>query len=135
MRNLHSYRTFRPNRVTRMHRTSTPLSLAIAHAAGGERSALRVSGTMTVLVLLTFLSPGTSSAQSIGTMQVMANVIPADAAWAGLAAAQELAQSIGRTLADIRTVELPLSQIRLEGPVASGADPALRAISIQYLRN
>jgi len=129
---------FQPNRVDRMHRSSTPLRFARSGRASGVSLALKVSGTVTVLCLAGLVRPGEIAAQSTGTMRVVANVTGADAAWAGLSAAQQVAREFAATptAGGTRGLDLPLTHIRLEVPARTRAgDPVQPAISIQYLRN
>ena len=121
-----------------MHRSSTPIRNTSSGHASALSVALKVSGTVTVLCLAGLVRPGVIAAQSIGTMQVVANVTGADAAWIGLSAAQQIARELAATpmAAGPRWVDLSLSYVQLE--VAAGApagDPVQPAISIQYLRN
>ena len=138
MRNLQPHRMFQPSRVDHMHRSSTPLRNTPSGHASGLSVALKVSGTVTVLCLACLVRPGVIAAQSVGTMQVVANVTGADAAWAGLSAAQQVAREFGATpmVGGARWVDLSLPYIQVEvsaGPPAG--DPVQPAISIQYLRN
>ena len=121
-----------------MHRSSTPLRNTSSGRASSLSLALKVSGTVTVLCLAGVVRPGAIAAQSIGTMQVVANVTGADAAWAGLSAAQQIALDFAATpmAGESRWVDLPLASIQLEVPAEPPADdPVQPAISIQYLRN
>jgi hypothetical protein len=129
---------FQPNRMDRMHRSSTPLRFVRPGQASGFSKALKVSGTVTVLCLAGLVRPGGIAAQSTGTMRVVANVTGADAAWAGLSAAQQVARELAATptAGGARRVDLSLTHIRIEVPVRTRAsDPVQPAISIQYLRN
>ena len=121
-----------------MHRSATPLRNTSSGHASGHSLALKVSGTVTVLCLAGLVRPSAIAAQSIGTMQVVANVTGADAAWAGLSAAQQIALESAATpmAGESRRVDLSLACIQLEVPAgAPASDPAEPAISIQYLRN
>ena len=138
MRNLQPHQMFQPSRVDHMHRSSTPLRNTRSGQASGLSAALKVSGSVTVLCLAGLVRPGAIAAQSIGTMQVVANVTGADASWAGLSAAQQIALEFAATpmAGGTRWVDLSLTHIQLEAPAQTRAgEPAQPAISIQYLRN
>ena len=66
-------------------------SAALAGSAGTGRHADRIAGRILRTAahggVLAVALPGISSAQSIGTMQVSARVVPASAAWSGLSEA------------------------------------------------
>ena len=127
-----------PNRLDRMHRSSTPLRCTGVGQLAGLPAALKVSGTVTVLCLAGLVRPDTIAAQSTGTMQVLASVTGAAASWAGLSAAQQIAQEVAATpgAGEARRVDLQLAYIRLEVPAGTTAfGSAPPAISIQYLRN
>ncbi|MGH7497907.1 MAG: hypothetical protein ACREL3_03535 [Gemmatimonadales bacterium] len=71
-------------------------------------------------------------------MQVTAEVTPAAAAWAGLSAAQQVANDLAATPngGNARRVELSLTRAELEFPTRpSPGQPARPVISIQYLHN
>jgi len=92
-----------------------------------------VFGTMTVLWAASLIRPTALEAQAIGTMQVVARVTPAEAAWQGLAAAQEAARelAVSSPLGSARRTDHPLSQIEL-----TSFPPSLPvSITIQHLRN
>jgi hypothetical protein len=120
-----------------MHRSPTLSDRSPLCVARRGASAARLSGTVTALCLLAAIYPASIRAQSSGTMQVTAVVVPADPAWAGLSAAQGMARDLGGdTAGDSRRVDLPLATVKLEprGEAAAG-DAARPTISIQYLRN
>ena len=76
-------------------------------------------------------------AQAIGTMQVVARVTPAEAAWDGLAAAQQAAHEFAaaQVLSGPRRIDRFLSQIEVEAADPAAGSPPRLAISIQHLRN
>jgi hypothetical protein len=121
-----------------MHHSGTPLEDTATRRTRAVRFVFMVSGTVTVLLAATLARPARIEAQGIGTMQVVAVVTPAGAAWDGLAAAQQTASVLafapgaGRPR---RIAETSLAQIEVQPAApASGPRPQL-AISIQYLRN
>ena len=119
-----------------MSRSATPLQHSPSHRHPAVRYAFMVSGTVTVLFATSLARPAAMEAQAIGTMQVVARVTPADAAWDGLAAAQQAAREFAaQVLSGPRRTDRSLTQIELEAAApAAGSLPRL-AISIQHLRN
>jgi hypothetical protein len=82
-----------------------PVHIVFCHPLAGStkpgdapyRPAFRPGGILPVLAVLGLLVlglPATSSAQALGTMQVVARVVPASAGWAGLAEAKLTVQGI-----------------------------------------
>jgi hypothetical protein len=86
-------------------------------------SILPLAALASVLVLVT---PGTASAQALGTMQVTARVVPASVAWSGLA----LAGAAARAVAAEKT-EQPMSRrtglvyVRVEPPPSGSGGPLI----------
>jgi hypothetical protein len=121
-----------------MHRSRTPLEDRVARRAPVVRFVFLVSGTVTVLFAGSLVRPAPIEAQGLGTMQVMARVTPAGAAWDGLAAAQKAVRELtSARVVDGQggTVQTSLAKIELQPATPpSGPRPRL-AISIQYLRN
>jgi hypothetical protein len=120
-----------------MPSSPTPLHRALSSRTPGVRSVLTVSGTVTVLLAASLTRPAAIEAQAVGTMQVVARVTLADAAWDGLAEAQQAARKFAaaQVVNGPRRTDHSLTQIELETAVpAAGAAPQL-AISIQHLRN
>jgi hypothetical protein len=121
-----------------MHRTLTPTHRTLLSRPSGTPIAPTVLGTVTILWLAGLVRPGGIAAQSTGMMQVEASVIPAEAAWAGLSAAQQIAREFAATplTGGAQRADLSLTSIRFEVPLGTPADdPAQPAISIQFLRN
>ena len=119
-----------------MTRSPTPPHDNVSSRVSAVRSVLKVSGTVTVLVVAILSKPASIQAQAIGTMQVVAHVTPAVAAWDGLAAAQQAAKEFAAAPASEapRRTDYSLIQIELEISQALGPRHQL-AISIQHLRN
>jgi len=120
-----------------MTRSPTPPHDNGSSRLSAVRSVLKVSGTVTVLVVANLSRPASTHAQAIGTMQVVAQVTPAGTAWDGLAAAQQAAREFAAAPASEagRRTDHSLIQIELETTSpAPGSRPRL-AISIQHLRN
>jgi hypothetical protein len=86
--------------TARFHIASVRPRPAPARAAGTSQDrASRAGGILPMAALSGFLAlglPGTASAQALGTMQVTARVVPASAAWTGLAEAGVVARSVAR---------------------------------------
>jgi hypothetical protein len=102
------------------------------------RFVFMVSGTVTVLFAGGLTRPAPIEAQGIGTMQVVARVTPAGAAWDGLAAAQKAARefAVRQTIRKPRRIDHVLSQVDVAPSPSSPSSPSPSlAISIQYLRN
>jgi hypothetical protein len=120
-----------------MHRSPTPLHRPFSSRDRAARAMLQVSGTVTVLCLVGLTRPAAIEAQAIGTMQVVARVTPADAAWEGLAAAQQAAREYAAAEAvdGPRRTDRSLTQIELETAVPAAGARLKLAISIQHLRN
>ena len=120
-----------------MYRTRTPRHRHGSRRAAALRTALRVSGTVTVLSLIGFARPTAIQAQAIGTMQVVARVTPAGAAWDGLTAAQNAAREFAAapTLDRSRLTDHSLTQVVVDPLTPRRANRRTLAISIQYLRN
>jgi uncharacterized membrane protein len=120
-----------------MTRSPTPLFHTVSRCLPAVRSVLEVSGTVTVLWAASLIRPASVEAQAIGTMQVVAQVTPADASWEGLAAAQKAAREFAtaRTTNEPRRTDLSLIQIELVAAVSSHSARPQLAISIQHLRN
>jgi hypothetical protein len=88
---------------------------------------------VTVLVLAALSRPEAVSAQAIGTMQVSATVVPAEASWSGFSAAQRAAQELAASAAsEDAGFDAPFARIELS-PSSGEADR--RTISILYLLN
>jgi hypothetical protein len=120
-----------------MTRSPTPLFHIVSYRMPVVRSVLKVSGTVTVLWAASLIRPASIEAQAIGTMQVVAQVTPAEASWEGLAAAQKAAREFAtaRTTNGPRRTDHSLTQIEL---APDGTAPRTRrqlVISIQHLRN
>lgn len=100
-------------------------------------SVLKVSGTVTVLVVASLSRLTPIQAQAIGTMQVVAQVTPAGAAWDGLTAAQQAAREFAAAPATETPIRTDYSVIQIElETTAQALDPRPQlAISIQHLRN
>jgi hypothetical protein len=88
---------------------------------------------VTVLVLAALVRPKAVSAQAIGTMQVSATVVPADASWSGFTAAQEAAGELaGSASREGAGFDVPFARIEL---APSSGEHDRRTISIIYLLN
>jgi hypothetical protein len=121
-----------------MHRFPTPSPYALPRIVRRMPATLKVSGTVTVCCVLGMARPSASAAQAIGTMQVRAEVSRADAAWSGLAAAQQLARDLaGRSKPSLtRRLDLPLTSAELRVPPAiPAAVQPQPVVTIQYLHN
>jgi hypothetical protein len=71
-------------------------------------------------------------------MQVLANVTRADAAWAALSGAQEIARELALRPGSTVLLRKDLALARVElifAAGSSGNDPARPTVLIQYLRN
>lgn len=86
--------------TTRFHIPSVGPRPAPARAArASQNRASRAGRIFRMAGLSGFLAlglPGAASAQALGTMQVTARVVPASAAWTGLAEAGVAARSVAR---------------------------------------
>src|SRR5262245_27522328 len=83
----------------------------------GPPNGLIVSGSVTVLVLAALGRPEAVSAQSLGTKQVSATVVPAEASWAGFSAAQEMARALAAQAGEAGAGrEVPFARIELMPP-------------------
>ena len=121
-----------------MPRSRTPLEDTATRRARAVRFVFMVSGTVTVLFAASLARPAAIEAQGIGTMQVVARVTPAGAAWDGLSAAQQAARELASArgvAGSRRTTETSLAQIELEAAAPLAGTRLQLAISIQYLRN
>jgi hypothetical protein len=88
---------------------------------------------VTVLLLGALSRPQAVRAQAIGTMQVSATVVPAEASWSGLAAAQEAARQLaGSPTGEGAGFDVPFARIEL---APQTGEPDRRTISILYLLN
>ena len=116
-----------------MTRSTTPITYAESRRVSAVRFACMVFGTVTVLWGANLIRPKAMEAQAIGTMQVVARVTPAEAAWQGLAAAQEAARELAAApkLQRPRRTDHSLAHIEVPAP-ASSATPT---VTLQYLRN
>jgi len=115
-----------------MHRSPTPIGNRPSRVARRGASAAAMSGMVAALCLLASLHPESAEAQSNGTLQVTAVVVPADPAWDGLSAAQGLARDLAAgSGAEARQVDLGLASVRFEP--RSGKQEA--GVSIQFLKN
>jgi len=117
------FRTFEirgiiPNRMILRHRFSAPRGLTAVLLLGVPGAVVAVR-------------PTPVAAQAIGTMQVIARVQPAPAAWSTLAATLELADLSTTTDTAIR---LSRGLARLELERVPG-DPDRVTIRVDYLRN
>jgi hypothetical protein len=94
---------------------------------------LIVSGSVTVLVLAALSRPEAAAAQAIGTMQVSATVVPAEASWSGFSGAQAAAQQLaGSPTSGGAGFDVPFARIEV---APADSDPERRTVSIQYLLN
>jgi hypothetical protein len=98
--------------------------------------ALRLSGTVTVLLVGGLARPRDLRAQASGTMQVSATVVRGAPAWGGLEGVREVVGLAASGRAGLRPtrVERALSQVELVGPMPADAARAV-VVSVQYLRN
>jgi hypothetical protein len=96
-------------------RRSTGLGGPAGTSRHVDPTAARMLRTAALCGVLAVALPGTSSAQSIGTMQVTARVVPASAGWSGVSEAGLAAQG---------AVRAPLGRplIRRSGLVHSAAE-------------
>jgi hypothetical protein len=119
-----------------MQHSQTPSISQATRRLLTSTTSLRLCGTLTVVGALVSAQPSAVEAQSIGTLQVKAEVSRADAAWSGLEAAQQLARELeGASAADsLRRRELPLARTELVVP-APAPTPSPPVITIQYLHN
>jgi hypothetical protein len=78
---------------SRLVRRSAALEGSAGAGPPTDRVAGRILRTAALGGVLAVALPGISSAQSIGTMQVSARVVPASAAWSGLSEAGLAAQA------------------------------------------
>jgi hypothetical protein len=94
---------------------------------------LILSGSVTVLLLAALGQPEAAAAQAIGTMQVSATVVPAEASWSGFSGAQTAAQELaGSPAAGAAGFDVPFARVEVAPP---GEDPDRRTVSIHYLLN
>ena len=86
-----------------------------------------------LVALLSAALPGGVSAQALGTMQVTAQVVPAEASWGGLTTARTLARELlsHPTPRAVRRGDMA----RVEAAVASGDGPRRLLLTIDYPRN
>ena len=97
---------------------------------------MKLSGSVTVLILAVVGRSSGLAAQATGTMQVVATVTTGGPAWAGLTQAQGMARQIGATgtIVEPRRVDASLARVELRPPRVVGASTP-PAIEIHYLRN
>ena len=117
-------------------RRQPPRGLAPAGvtAVPGQRSPAGLILRLGPLVaLLSAALPLGVSAQALGTMQVTARVVPAEASWGGLTTAQALALEVlsHPTSRAVRREDVA----RVEAAVASGDGPRRVLLTIDYPRN
>ena len=86
----------------------------VSSRVSAVRSVLKVSGTVTVLVVASLSRPASTQAQAIGTMQVVAQVTPAGPSWDGLVAAQQAAREFAAAPATEATLRTEYYLIQIE---------------------
>ena len=104
---------------------------AVSSRPSSAGLALRVAP---FVALLSAALPGGVSAQALGTMQVTARVVPAEAGWSGLAAARTLAREVLSRPAgpgEVRWGDVA----RIEAAMVSGKGPRELLVTVDYPRN
>jgi len=124
--------TARSTRDTSRRPRATALVAGAAAAPAAFRgSILPLAALGGVLVLVT---PGTASAQALGTMQVTARVVPASVAWSGLALAGAAVRAVAEEKPDqVMTLRTGLVFARAE-PAPSGSGGQL-IVTIHHPHN